>query len=296
MSLVDVLPRPVALTASCRHCGGATASGAAYCCAGCRGAHDLIAGLGLARFYDLPGGRGSRPEPQPAESLAAHVRALDDGTKTLDAVIDGLVCPSCVWLIESALGRRPEVVSARVNLTTGRLSLRCKGDVDAVLGLLPRLGYRLRALDEDAAASAGDAEDRKLLRALAVAGFAAGNIMLLSVSVWSGAGEMGAATRDLLHWLSALIALPAIAYAGQPFFGSALAALRAGRANMDVPISIGVTLAAAISLAETLQSRPHAYFDSAVTLLFFLLIGRYLDRRARGRARDAATRLAALEA
>src|SRR4029078_8431940 len=97
-----------------------------------------------------------------------------------------------------------------------------------------------------------------------------------------------------LHFVSALIALPAIAYAGMPFFKSALAALRAGRTNMDVPISIGVPRAAAMSLAETFRSGEHAYFDSAITLLFFLLIGRYLDRRARGRARHAVRALLSL--
>jgi Cu2+-exporting ATPase len=117
--------------------------------------------------------------------------------------------------------------------------------------------------------------------------------MLLSVAIWSGyPGEMGPATRDLLRWISALIALPAIAYAGQPFFGSAFAALRAGRTNMDVPISVGVTLAAALSLWETARSGPDAYFESVVMLLFFLLVGRYLDRRARGRVRSAAEHLA----
>jgi Cu2+-exporting ATPase len=105
---------------------------------------------------------------------------------------------------------------------------------------------------------------------------------------------MGPATRGLLHWVSALIALPAIAYAGWPFFRSALAALRAGHTNMDVPISLAVVLAGAMSLFETIEGGRYVYFDSAVTLLFFLLIGRYLDRRARGKALAAAERLLAL--
>jgi Cu2+-exporting ATPase len=130
---------------------------------------------------------------------------------------------------------------------------------------------------------------------MAVAGFAAGNIMLLSVSVWSGhVYEMGGATRALLHWFSALIALPALVYAGRPFFASALGALRDGRTNMDVPISLGILLASGMSLFETIRGGEHVYFDSAVMLLFFLLIGRYLDLRARGKARAAAERLLAL--
>jgi Cu2+-exporting ATPase len=133
------------------------------------------------------------------------------------------------------------------------------------------------------------------MRSLAVAGFAAANVMLLSVSVWSGHdGSMGDATRTLFHWLSAAIALPAIAYAGRPFFRSAWNAVRHGRSNMDVPISIGVILASIVSLHETWIGAEHAFFDSAITLLFFLLIGRTFDRRARRRARRTVQALLAL--
>jgi Cu2+-exporting ATPase len=105
---------------------------------------------------------------------------------------------------------------------------------------------------------------------------------------------MAAGTRDLFHWISALIAIPVIAYAGQPFFRSALEAIRNRRTNMDVPISLAIILAPSISLVETFGGGEHAYFDSAVTLLFFLLIGRYLDRRVRARARLAVEQLTAL--
>jgi Cu2+-exporting ATPase len=151
--------------------------------------------------------------------------------------------------------------------------------------------------DPERQAQADAGEEKDLLRAMAVAGFAAANVMLLSVSVWAGQfQDMGVATRALMHWFSALIALPAILYAGRPFFRSAWQALKALRTNMDVPISLAVLLAGGVSLHETITGGAHAYFDSAITLLFFLLVGRYLDRRARGRAREAGTRLLALRA
>ena len=205
-------------------------------------------------------------------------------------MVEGVHCGGCVRRIERALAAEPGVESARVNLTTRRLVVSWRGAAaiasaagrGGVPGRLPRDPLRPAASSRRATPRA----ERRLLRALAVAGFAAGNVMLLSISVWAGeAYGMGAATRALLHWFSALIALPAIAYAGQPFFATALDALRQRRTNMDVPISLGILLAAGMSLFETIRGGPHAYFDSAMTLLFFLLIGRYLDLQgARPRA------------
>ncbi len=136
-----------------------------------------------------------------------------------------------------------------------------------------------------------------LLRCLGVAAFAAMNIMLLSVAVWSGnVSDITPEQRDFFHWLSALIALPAAAYAGRPFFHSAIRAIRARRLNMDVPITVGVLLALGMSVVETLNHAEHAYFDSALMLLTFLLVGRTLEQLMRRRTRAVAGNMAALRA
>ena len=170
--------------------------------------------------------------------------------------------------------------------------MRWRGDTPPpLIEALANLGYLAHL--HDSGADEKDAVLSEMLRALAVAGFAAMNIMLLSVSVWSGA-DLG--TRDLFHWISAAIALPALAYSGRIFFRSAWRALRHGQTNMDVPISIGVALAFGVSLYETIHHGPHAYFDASVMLLFFLLIGRTLDHMMRERARSAVSGLARLAA
>jgi Cu2+-exporting ATPase len=292
---------------ACRHCGDAIAGGRAdgFCCAGCAAAFEMVRGLGLEQWYErrklTPGGRPLKPE-QSAEppDTALYETENPDGTRELHLMVDGLQCAACVWLIEQVLARQPGIIEARVNMTTRRLRLRwnpAETGAQRLTGAVTTLGYRLAPFDARRIAETMDREDRALLKAMAVAGFAAGNVMLLSVSVWAGhVSAMGPATRDLFHWISALIALPAVAYAGLPFFRSARAALASGRLNMDVPISLGVVLAAGMSLAATVQGQPHAYFDAAVTLLFFLLVGRFLDRRARSRARSAAENLLALNA
>jgi Cu2+-exporting ATPase len=203
--------------------------------------------------------------------------------------IEGLRCAGCISKLEGGLAVVPGVSSARVNFTTRRVSIAHDPavDDDSLKQAVERLGFVAEVFRGDLA-PAEDAETRRLLKALGVAGFAAMNIMLLSVSVWSGAEGT---TRDLFHWLSALIALPAVAYAGRPFFASAWAALRHGRTNMDVPISIGVVLTVAVSLFETIIGGEHAYFDGATMLLFFLLAGRFLDSAMRARASDSVAAL-----
>jgi P-type Cu2+ transporter len=298
----------VEMHTGCRHCGLPVVPGLEFCCPGCAGAFGLIHSLGLAAYY---GRRDSTPAVAAAAALES--RSIEDGTipALADAVeiapdgacslrlrLDGLTCGACVWLVETAMTRQSGVVSARVNLTTRRLTLRWIGDAnqaDRLAETVRKLGYRPALFDASAGRDPQARTERQLLRAVALSGFASMNIMLLSVSIWSGhAGSMGDATRTMMHWLSALIALPAVLYAGIPFYQSAWAALRAGRTNMDVPISVGVILTCGISLWETLNQGRHAYFDGAVMLLFFLLIGRYLDSVARGRARSAAEHLLAL--
>ncbi|MBZ0122462.1 MAG: heavy metal translocating P-type ATPase, partial [Roseovarius sp.] len=196
---------------------------------------------------------------------------------------------------EKALNAHPGVTSARVNLTLKRASIAAAPEVtaDDMRALVEGLGYEAHELDPGTlSATATDRAGRALLMRLAVAGFATMNVMLLSVSVWSGAEGP---TRDLFHWISAAIALPAIAFSGQPFFANAWAALRNRHLNMDVPISLAIALAVITSLWETSLSGAHAYFDAALALTFFLLAGRYLDHRTRAAARSAAEELTALE-
>lgn len=231
--------------------------------------------------------------------LSAFIQEDVEGSATLHLMVEGVHCGGCIQRIERALTALPGVEHARLNLTTRRLVVTWQGGrnlADQVVSEIVALGYRPVPYDPKQFANRDAVIERHLLRALAVAGFAAGNVMLLSVAVWAGHfQDMGPATRELLHWFAALIALPAIAYAGQPFFTSALQALRHRHTNMDVPIALAILLASGMSLFETARGGEHVYFDSALMLLFFLLVGRYLDRRARGRARHAAERLLALD-
>lgn len=220
---------------------------------------------------------------------------LCDGQARLDLSVSGAKCGGCLSKIERAVGALPGVEVARLNLSSGKLSVRWRGDLsgDTIANTVSALGYGVSVHRETEDARRRSREEQTLLIAMGVAGFSAANIMLLSVSVWSGV-DMGSETRLAFHVISGLIALPVILFSGQHFFRSAYGALRHGHVNMDVPISLAVALAFTTSVWETATGGQHAYFDACVMLLFFLLIGRFLDARLRRRAFDAAHGLAAL--
>lgn len=236
-------------------------------------------------------------EDVPEIGPASFVRDAGDGMQSLTLLVDGIHCAACVQRIEGALEPLPGIVSVRGNLTLKRLEVCWRaGETDAgvIISILEALGYSATPFAAGLVSGAND-EGRKHLRALAVAGFAAANVMLLSVALWSGAvSDMDATTRGLFHWISALIVLPAAVYAVCPFAVPAFAQLRQGIIGMDLPITIAVVVTLALSLAETIRGGPHIYFEAAIMLLFFLLIGRTLDAQARAGARQQAENLLVL--
>ena len=232
--------------------------------------------------------------------MTAHVPVAGFATAsaTLILAVDDMHCGACLRSVERAAMRVPGVDSARASLAAKRVTVTYDpgraGEVD-VISALDRIGFTAAPI-ETAKQDRGDARQKYLLRRVAVAGFAAMNIMLLSIAVWSGeGGDMDPALAGLFRWLSALIALPTVVYAGQPFFFSGFAALKGRRLNMDVPISLAIILATGMSLYQTMLGNEQVYFDAAVTLLFFLLVGRYLDESLRVRARGEAQNLLSLQ-
>jgi Cu2+-exporting ATPase len=271
-----------------------------FCCTGCEGAHALIAGLGLDAFYrrrEAAAG-AQRPASLPPVDFAARALPRRGGAEhSLDLMVAGLTCGACVWLLEQALAAEPDVLRARASLTARRLSITWRGPAsraDALAALVARLGFQVAPWSAACLRAAEDAEGKALLRALGIACFGAANVMMLSVAVWVGT-DMGEGTRAMMHWLAALIALPVVLVAGIPFYRSALGAIRAGRVNMDLAVSLGVLATAAMSLSEALRNGPYTWFDGATALLALLLAGRVLDRAARRRARQACAELLALQ-
>lgn len=233
------------------------------------------------------------PNRGPSENeVRLASRVIGDGLRQSEFSVPAIHCGACIRTIETALDAMPAVVSARVNLSSKRVAVRWRDDgitTPPMVRNMVALGYEpvIFSLEE----AGKDEGFSALIRALAVAAFASMNIMMLSGSVWSGADG---ATRDLLHWICAGLTLPALLYSGRVFYQSAWAALRAGRTNMDVPITVGIVLAFALSFYDTVFSGDRVYYDAVASLIFFLLIGRALDHAMRERARTAVKGLARL--
>lgn len=224
--------------------------------------------------------------------------AASEAERRVELLVRGARCAACIAKIEGAARALPGVASARLNLTTGKLTVvgaRTGPDAGELIATLEKTGYAAALFDPAEAISEENREGRRLALALGVAGFGAMNVMMFTVPVWAGA-DMGEGMRTFMYWAAAIIAVPCALYSGMPFFESAWRSLRRGRANMDVPITIGVLLTLAVSISETILRGREAYFDAAVSLLFLLLIGRYLDHHLRARARSAARSLLALQA
>ncbi len=231
-----------------------------------------------------------------------HVRGYEtlakkesDGFTHLSVLVSGVHCAVCIQKIESRLGAEGAIQKVRLNFSTRRLEIIWQGKeslANEYVQLIQSLGYGVQPYDSKVEKEESVVQERFLLMCLGVAGFSMGNLMLLSVGLWSSSLElMGGATRELMHLISACIAVPTVLFSGRPFFYSALKALKNKTTNMDVPISLAITLACGMSLFEIFNHGEHVYFDSAVMLMFFLLVGRYLDFRARRSARSSATDL-----
>ncbi|MEO0730589.1 MAG: heavy metal translocating P-type ATPase, partial [Pseudomonadota bacterium] len=231
------------------------------------------------------------------ERLRAASRIVDAQTLRTEFHVPGMHCIGCVKRIERELARLAGVTAVRANLSTRRVSITWQSASTIVTSFsdeLDALGFEHSLLQLGTLSENDDTGTLKhLLLCLGVAGFSAANVMLLSISVWSGADTE---TRQLFHLISGLIAVPAAMFAGRPFFSSAANAIGHARLNMDVPISLAILLALGMSVGESLSGGEHAYFDAALMLLFFLLIGRTLDHMMRERARNAVKLLARLAA
>jgi P-type Cu2+ transporter len=307
-------PLPATVAEGCAHCGlpvaptDATGSAPFFCCAGCRSVYEIVHAAGLSGYYAYQDRNASSPvRPAPTQRKyqelddpgfqAQHCRAEPSGEKSVELLLEGVHCSACVWLVERVGRVVPGVTSSRLDLSRNVVALTWNAErtqLSQIARALESLGYAPHPLGEPRVAGART-QDRELLLRLGVAGAAAGNVMLMALALYSGAfSGMELAYQSLFRWASFAIATPTVFWAGAVFLRGAWAAVRTRTPHMDLPVSIGILAGYVGGAISTFTGRGEIYFDSLCTLIFLLLVGRYLQQGHHRRSTSQSELLLAL--
>jgi Cu2+-exporting ATPase len=270
-----------------------------FCCTGCREVFRFISGEGLSDFYDR---RETSWTPGPPDEKPVELSAFSDNLKTfgdqteIDIMIDGIRCASCIWLIEKILLRTDGVTYARVNYATHKAKIRWGGTTDIVniLTRLKSIGYSPRPLAVEAYEEEMKAQQRELLVRFGTAAFFSMQLMLYSVALYAGYFQgIGEKTRLTFQLISLGLATPILFYSGTPFIRGAARGLRNFSFTMDLLIVTGAGSAYFYSVYQII-SGGEVYFDTAAMIITLILLGRYIETGAKGRASEVVTRLLSL--
>ncbi len=283
-----------------------------FCCNGCAQVCTIIHDSGLDSFYQhAPQFRQwDTPEEAPEDAKifddpqiqADFVRQDSDGTYQADLLVHGIHCPACIWLIEQTLRQIDAVVHAEVSLTRRRLRLRWKPESmqlsEAILAM-GRIGYQAIPYEEDLEQKANKEHRQDLLFRMAFAGFVFANVMTAAVCLYGGDFfGIEEKWRAVFQWYSMVLTFTGILYSGRSFFTSAWKAIKTRKPNMDLPISIGITVSfvwsSSITIFQTQGFEGHVYFDSVSMFVFLILVGRFLESSARETAGSTTRHLLAL--
>lgn len=299
-------PGEVLPVSRCLHCGEdldssntIESNGKLFCCNGCRSVYELLGSLGLDDYYAIRESQDiiqTAPPADPAsgedygyldsESFAGlYVR--EEKPHTMNFYVEGIECAACLWLIEKIPGFVPEIESLSLNMSdnTAAVNFTAENKFSSFPDTLKKLGYKAHPLkiDEDAS-GLKRRENRKSLIRLSIAAVCAGNIMLLSAAIYSGA--RGVFEEQFLI-LNLILSLPVVTYCSLPFYKSVIGSVRTRRATVDIPIVLVITAGFAISAYNYLSGNPEVYFDSITMFVFLLLASRYFLRTVQDRLNDS---------
>ncbi len=278
-----------------------------FCCHGCKTVCESIYGAGMDGFYRrTPEGETLQPPPEIDSEL--EIYDLDDvqrefvgelgDIRDIHLLIEGIHCAACVWLIERRLADEPGVLLANVNLSAKKLHLKWdnrQAKLSAILQALGQIGYAAVPFDPEAAEGQIKKHNRQLLFRLGFAGFAAMNLMWISIALYTGADE--GKFKELFYWLGLGLATPTLLYSGYPFYRGAITGLLNRHLTMDLPIAIGATITYLYSCYVVISGSAiaHVYFDTVVNFIFVILTGRYLEAMSKRLAVQSTQRLLDLQ-
>jgi len=294
----------------CYHCGLPVPAGADYpvlienierpmCCPGCQAVASTIISTGLNQYYQYRTDLAVTPKPLEDElldELALYDRSdiqqdfvtqLDDQQAEAIFLVEGITCAACVWLIEHQLNKLDGVKQCNVNLSNHQLRMQWQSDktkLSDLLAAIYSIGYKAYPYQSAAEDKLQQTENRNYIKRLGIAGAGMAQVMMYAAALYAGAFDyISGEHRDFLRWVSLLIATPVVFYSARPFFSAALRNLKNRHLSMDVPVSLAILAAYFASLGSTILGGREVYFDSVCMFTFFLLLGRFLEFRARSR-------------
>lgn len=271
-----------------------------FCCSGCLTVYEVLKEKGLSSYYDIKQSSGIFKRRSPVEHSRSAFAYLDDlrfqeahcyttstGERGMDFYLEGIHCLACLWLIEKLPEILPGVQTAKLDLEKSVVSVVIteSGKFSLAARELDRLGYRPHALNRnDDARKLHQKEERAYLKRLGVAGAAAGNIMIYSVSLYGGATENMA---KLFNILTVVLAVPVFTYSAWPFYQSAWSSLKNKTLSIDIPIAMSLIMGFVMGTWGLVHSFEENYFDSLTALVFLLLLSRYFLKKIQDRGLTA---------
>ncbi|MGL5217460.1 MAG: heavy metal translocating P-type ATPase [Aeromonas hydrophila] len=307
----------------CFHCGEPVPAGSRYaleikgivqpmCCPGCQAVAETILECGLASYYEHRTAPGTKGELVPAELAAlthydlAEVQqdfVTDSATgshkvREIQLTVEGLTCAACAWLIERHLGNLAGLHYINVNTTTHRARIKWDPDrlsLSDILKGFAKIGYRAYPFQTHQQEALYAKEVRSYMFRLALAGLGSMQVMMCAVALYM---DLFISVEEefmvYFKWISLLLSTPIMIYSAQPFYVGAWRSLRQGHLSMDVSVSLALIGAFVASMWATVFNIGEVYYDSITMFVFFLLLGRFLELRARRKASESSSNLARL--
>ncbi|EGU47987.1 cation transport ATPase [Vibrio ichthyoenteri ATCC 700023] len=275
------------------------------CCPGCETVAQTIVESGLVSYYQYRTAPAEKANLVP-EQLQALIHydnqevqnefvRNNENHSEVTLSLDGISCAACAWLIEKQLSHTPGVVQIRVNTTTNRAILawnNSQAKLSDLLAAIHQLGYKAAPFEADQQEASYHRMMKQYLYRLGIAGLATMQVMMLAVALYLEVfGDLDAEFRNYFRWVSLIFATPVMLYSALPFYLNAWRSLRSRTLGMDVPVSIAMIFAYVASLVATVTEQGEVFFESISMFAFFLLVGRFLEMRARRKAAAASGNL-----
>ena len=280
----------------CFHCGEdctvvtVKLSEKSFCCEGCKMVFEILAANELGQYYEIDARPGISLKDKKKTSYAfledpsveeRLIEFTDGNLVKVHFYLPQIHCASCIWLLENLFRIHPGILSSKVNFLKRELFITysiADLNLKQVVELLVSIGYEPSLNLNELENGKKPVADRSFYYKLAIAGFAFGNIMLLSFPEYLGLNheEEGYFVR-FFGYLNIALALPVLLYSGQDYLRSAWLGLKQSHLNIDVPISLGILTLFLRSVFEILSHTGSGYLDSMAGLVFFLLIGKWFQ-------------------